>query len=163
MRIEEIQVDAGSKAPPAGDGRLDELRALVGVDLPAPFVAFLKTAGGRRISKYGFKSGDYTGTFACPVVYSLHADFGEYDLIKELRDARTHNGVPPEVVPFACCLNGPSDGVMYLDLTQKGGGRVTAYMAGKPAWTGRNTRGAWIDVADSFQGYLEALLVDSDD
>ncbi|WP_181198438.1 hypothetical protein [Enhygromyxa salina] len=51
--------------------------------------------------------------------------------------------------------------MLYLDLTSSGGGRVVGYFEAKPAWTGRNTEGTWLDVADSFAGYLEALVEES--
>lgn len=158
MQIDALQPAPDAPSPPAGDGALAELRALVGVELPPLFVRFLQAVNGRSIEQYGFKLDGFEGTFQCPIVYSLHAGFGAHSLIAELRDAREHNGVPPEVIPFACRLNGRADGVMYLDLTASGGGRVMAWLAARPAWTGRNPESGWFVVAPSFEAYVEMLF-----
>ncbi len=156
MMFRDLETDPVDTEP-TGAFLDEDLATLTGVDIPPSFLEFLLRVGGRSITQCGFKIAPYEGTFAFPHVYSLHRGYGEYALIDELKAAREINGIPPEVIPFACEINGPYEGVMYLDLTTDGNGRVLVFATAKPGWIGQNTEDAWLDVSEDFDGYVELL------
>jgi hypothetical protein len=130
----------------------------IGAPLPEPFLEFLRVAGGCSMTWYGFKISPYAGTFAYPHVYSLRTVGGGYKLLDELQEMRGRfEEIPREIVPFACASIGPWDGFLYLDLTHEGAGRVMAYAVAKPAWVGRNTADAHLEVAGDIDEYLRLL------
>lgn len=134
------------------------LQDKIGVALPESFLEFLRVAGGCSMTKYGFKISPYQGTFGYPHVYSLRTAGGGYMLLNELQAMRDRfEGIPREIVPFACASNGPWDGFLYLDLTDDGAGRVMAYAVAKPAWVGRNSENAHLEVANDIDEYLGLL------
>lgn len=84
-------------------------------------------------------------------------DFLDGTFVGEIRAARQYQEAPPGILPFA--RNGGGS-MVYLDLTEEGKGRVVAFVEGLPEWTGLRTQSAFIELASSFDEYVDKLRID---
>lgn len=130
----------------------------LGASLPGSFREFLRAAGGGAL-EYVFdvptpRGGTEPMTFGA--IFSTHASDPE-NLLRELASARELIKVPPGVLPFARDGGGS---VVYLDLSPEGGGRVVAFLDARPAWTGRERASGFVELATSFDAYVEKLRID---
>ena len=130
----------------------------LGASLPGSFREFLRAAGGGAL-EYVIdvptpRGGTEARTFGS--IFSAHASDPE-NLLRELVSARELIKAPPGVLPFARDGGGS---VVYLDLSPEGRGRVVAFLAGRPAWTGRERASGFVELATSFDAYVEKLRID---
>ena len=93
-------------------------------------------------------------TFFC----ADEGDFCDETLVGEIRAARKHTDMPVRILPFA---RDGGNSMVYLDLTEEGGGRVLAYVQELPDWTGKRTHGL-MELAPSFDAWLDSLYIDRD-
>lgn len=144
--------------PPASDDELRAVEGALGAALPASFREFLRAAGGGAVEYVidvpTSRGGTEPMTFGS--IFSAHASDAE-NLLGEISSARAVTEVPPGVLPFARDGGGS---VVYLDLSPEGRGRVVAFLDAKPAWTGRERASGFVELATSFDAYVEKLRID---
>lgn len=132
----------------------------LGAALPDSFRDFLRVAGGGSI-EYVFDvptSGGGTEPMAFGAIFSAHASDRE-NVIDEIASARKGMNTPPGVLPFARDGGGS---IVFLDLSPEGGGKVVALLDSMPAWTGRERASGFVELAASFDAYVEKLHIDRD-
>jgi hypothetical protein len=142
-----------------GPPTLDEIRLIeqaLDRQLPQSFKDFLAVANGGYLDYVIDIAFDGANeAFSFPSIYSTHPQ-SPRAFLAELEIERTIRNIPSSVLPFA------SDGesVVYLDLTIPGFDPVLAWIAGMPGWTGLSAQGGSVRLADSFDGYVDLLMVD---
>lgn len=93
----------------------------------------------------------------CGIFSTGEGEFCDETFVGEIRAAREYQKVPPRVLPFARDGGGS---IAYLDLSAEGRGRVVAFVEGLPAWAGLRTESNFIELASSFDAYVEKLRID---
>ena len=150
----------GAKPPPT-PGQVAAIEALLEAPLPAAFLAFLQVANG-ACCDYACDVPDGEGgveTMGFNTFFSADdGDFCDETLVGEIRAARQHLAMPEKILPFA---RDGGNSMLFLDLTDDGGGRVLAYVEELPGWTGKRARG-YIVLAPSFDAWLDSLYIDRD-
>ena len=151
----------GSAKPPPTSEQLATIEALLGAKLPASFVEFLRVGNGGYIEYViDVPVGDgRVEQLSFSKIFSAAAERdGAETFLVELRSAREHTKVPPGVLPFARDGGGS---IVYLDLSEEGGGRIVAFVTGRPEWTGSHRRqSSFITLAASFDQYVSKLRLD---
>jgi len=135
---------------------ISEIEDLLDAKLPTSFLDFLKAANGGYFEFCIDIEGD---SLSFGSIYQTGKDsngsYGFGTFVGEIESER--NGfleIPRQVLPFA------SDGggsYVYLDLTEEGNGRVVAFVHGLPEWTGKPQEDRFIELAASFDEYLDLL------
>ena len=146
--------------PAPTEAQVAAIESLLGASLPASFREFLQAANGGYLEYVlDVPVGDgrseelsFSGIFSAD-----DGDFCDETLLGEIRSAREYQKVPPGVLPFARDGGGS---IVYLDLSPEGCGRVVAFVAGLPEWTGLRTESAFVEVASSFDEYVSKLRID---
>jgi len=138
----------------------------LGVALPACYRQFLDVANGGTLDHYSVRVPPTPeGEVLCfgDVFYpgrDGHGEYGYGTLLGELREHRRSLDLPREVLPIAQDGGGST---VYLDLTEKGAGRIVALVHGLPAWTGSSRQqDAFVELAPSFDAYVDLLFVDEE-
>jgi hypothetical protein len=129
----------------------------LGPALPKGFTDFLRAAHGGRMD-YSFEAeGEEISIGRIFLVGpDNRGQYGFGTLLGELREHQSM-GIPPQVLPFA---QGGGDVRFYLDLTPEGGGSVVIYLKELPEWTGRTQESAFVQIAPSFDAFLDSLRLD---
>ncbi len=144
--------------PAPSEGELDAVEAELGAALPESFREFLKVAHGGYIEYVVDVPVGENSTEELSFCGIHEVGDGEYGTLQgEMRICREHQGIPEGVLPFA--RDGGSS-MVFLDLTSEGGGRVVAYVQGLPEWTGLRTESAFVELASSFDEYVDMLRID---
>lgn len=146
--------------PPPSESQLRAIEDELGAKLPPSFREYLNAANGGYL-EYVIDVPTGTGQVESLSFCSLFsADVGTFcdeTFIGEIRSGREYTKIPKEVLPFARDGGGS---IVYLDLTPQGNGRVVAFVEGLPAWAGKRTESAFIEIASSFDDYVNKLRVD---
>ena len=151
----------GAKSPPTEE----QLRAIeeeLGAELPLSFKEYLTAANGGYLEytiEVRMKSGKTEFMSFCGLFSADIGAFCDETFIGEIRSGREYAKIPKGVLPFA--RDGGAS-IVYLDLTPEGNGRVVAFVMGLPEWTGLRTESAFIEVASSFDDYVDKLRIDVD-
>ena len=152
-------VFSGAKPPPT-PRQIAAIEELVGAELPDSFLDFFRVANGAYLDfiiDVPVGDGTTEELSFCSVFSVEDTDFGPGTVIGEIHAGRKHQGLPRGVLPFA---RDGGHSMVYLDLSPKGRGRVLAFVAGLPGWTGHRQDSAILQLADSFDGYLDMLRLD---
>lgn len=151
----------GAKAPPS-ESQLRAIEDELGAELPLSFQQYLDVANGGYL-EYIIDIPTGTGQFEALSFCGLFsADIGTFcdeTFIGEIRSGREYKKIPNGVLPFARDGGGS---IVYLDLSSAGNGRVVAFVEGLPSWAGKRTESAFIELASSFDEYVDKLKVDLD-
>jgi hypothetical protein len=138
----------------------EEFEDLLGGRLPVDYRHFLEKCSGARLNyNVELVSPDGEHEVLCfDTTFALESG-GDWDTNPfELRAAREAEGFPEEgVLPIARDAGGS---VLYLDLRESG--RVVAFVHGLPEWTELVRHDSLVEVAPSFQDYLERLFISDD-
>jgi len=152
---------ARAKSAPT-DAELAAIEGLLGARLPTGFREFLRVAnGGYAEYVIDVPLGDgRKEPMSFSSIYSA-ADADKFGtLVGELRAARERFRIPPGVLPFA--RDGGAS-IVFLDMSASGNGRVVAFVEGLPEWTGSRTESAFVELASSFDEYIDKLRIDRDE
>jgi len=150
-----------AKAPPS-ESQLRAIEDELGAKLPLSFKQYLDVANGGYL-EYEIDVPTGTGEFE-PVSFCglFSADIGNFcdeTFIGEIRSGREYTKIPHGVLPFARDGGGS---IVYLDLSSEGKGRVVAFVEGLPSWASKRTESAFIELASSFDEYVDKLKLDLD-
>lgn len=149
----------GAKSPPS-DSQLRAIEDELGAKLPPSFREYLNSANGGYL-EYVIDVPTGTGQVEwlsfCGLFSADIGTFCDETFIGEIRSGREYTKIPKGVLPFARDGGGS---IVYLDLTQNGNGRVVAFVEGLPGWAGKRTESVFIEVASSFDEYMNKLRVD---
>jgi cell wall assembly regulator SMI1 len=150
---------------PPTQSEINSIEMLLGTSLPPEFKAFLDLANGGYIPYLVNVPPSADGEpMAFSVIFSTKPDqrgeFGYDTFIGEIENARRVFRLPHAVLPFSHDGGGS---VLFLDLTPEGRGRVVAFVRGLPAWTGLREESAFIEVAPSFNEFVDRLYRDPED
>lgn len=149
----------GAKSPPS-DSQLRAIEDELGAKLPTSFREYLNSANGgylEYVIDMPAGTGQVEGLSFCGLFSADIGTFCDETFIGEIRSGREHTKIPKGVLPFARDGGGS---IVYLDLTQNGNGRVVAFVEGLPGWAGKRTESVFIEVASSFDEYINKLRVD---
>lgn len=149
----------GAKPSPS-KAQIYEIEKLLGAKLPSSFKAYLESANGgylEYVIDVPTGNGNAEAICFCSLFSAESGDFCDETFIGEIKAAREHSKIPSGILPFARDGGGS---IVYLDLTTKGNGRVVAFVHGLPAWAGKRTESAYIELAESFDGYINKLRID---
>jgi hypothetical protein len=159
-RFRHLAIERAKPEPTAAEFAAIEL--LLGARLPSSFRDFLRLANGGYLEyQIDVPVGDgRTEPLSFCDIFSA-ADIDEFGtLVGETRAARKNFGAPPGVLPFARDGGGS---MVFLDLSPSGNGRVVAFVEGLPAWTGLRTESAFVELARTFDEYVDKLEIDRED
>jgi hypothetical protein len=150
-----------SKGPP-DPVEVEALEEKLGRELPSDFREFIEVANGGScdyLVSVPVKPGGEEMFF--PGIYSIgrnrQGEYGEGNMLWELEAERQVKNLPRGVLPFA---HSGDDGVVFLDLTATGAGRVVAFV---PGWAGGVegvAKSSFVVVAPSFSEFVGMLHVD---
>lgn len=150
----------GAKPAPT-PRQIAAIETLLEASLPRAFLAFLQVANGAYFD-YTTDVPDGNGgveKMGFNTFFSAdEGDFCDETLVGEIRAARKHTDMPLRILPFA---RDGGNSMLYLDLTDEGGGRVLAYVQELPDWTGKRAQGL-MELAPSFDAWLDSLYIDRD-
>lgn len=146
---------------PLGPFRAEELAQVeqeLGAALPVAFTEFLAVAQGGTSEYVLDAEGEEISLGSIfRVGTNERGEYGYGTLLGELREHRREKRLPQQVLPFS---QGGGDVWFYLDLTPEGSGRVVVFLQGLPEWTGRSQDSRFVQVAPSFNAFLDSLRVD---
>ena len=148
--------------PPPTNAQLAAIEALLGASLPASFREFLQVAHGgflEYVVDVPFGNGKSEPLSFCSIFSAEDGDFCDETFVGEIRSGRQYVKLPPGVLPFARDGGGS---MVYLDLSPEGHGRVVAFVEGLPAWTGLRSESTFVELASSFDAYVNKLRIDRD-
>jgi len=148
-----------AKAPPS-EAQLRAIEDELGVKLPPSFREYLNVANGgylEYVIDVPTGTGQIEGLSFCGLFSADTGTFCDETFIGEIRSGREYAKIPKEVLPFARDGGGS---IVYLDLTSQGDGRVVAFVEGLPGWAGKRTESAFVEIAASFDDYVNKLRVD---
>ena len=160
-RFRHLAIERAKPAPT--EAELAEIEALLGASLPVSFRDFLQVANGGYLEfviDVPLGDGKTEPLSFCGVFSTEDGDFCDETFVGEIRAAREYQRIPPGVLPFARDGGGS---IVYLDLTDQGRGRVVAFVEGLPPWAGKRTESAFVEVASSFDEYVEKLKINRGD
>lgn len=149
----------GAKPPPS-DSQLHAIEDELGAKLPLSFREYLNAANGgylEYVIDVPTGTGQVEGLSFCGLFSADVGDFCDETFVGEIRSGREYTKTPKGVLPFARDGGGS---IVYLDLTPQGNGRVVAFVQGLPAWAGKRTDSGFIEIASSFDEYVNKLRVD---
>jgi hypothetical protein len=133
---------------------LKPVEKLVGGVLPALLREFLLAAQGGSID-YVFHVPTGKKKTEAMVFGQI---FALADLPKEIALQRDTRNAPAGVLPIA---RTGGDDTLFVELG-KHRARVIAHLTGRPAWTGRKRGEGLVELASSFEAYLDGLHIDVD-
>jgi hypothetical protein len=150
-----------AKAPPS-ESQLRAIEDELGAELPLSFKQYLDVANGGYLAYTidvptaagQLEALSFSGLFSADTGTSCDETF-----VGEIRSGREYTNIPEGVLPFA--RDGGAS-IVYLDLSSAGNGRVVAFVEGLPEWTGKRSESAFIELASSFDEYVDKLRVDLD-
>jgi hypothetical protein len=148
-RFRHLAIERYKPAPTPA--QMAEVEAALGAKLPNLVRDFLIAAQGGSID-YVFDVPLARGKTE-PMVFGQI--FAVADLPAEIASAREHLAAPIGVLPFA---RDGGDSTVLIDAK----GKVVAALTGRPEWTGRKRASGFVDLAPSFDAYLDGLHVDRD-
>lgn len=150
-----------AKSPPS-ETQLRAIEDELGAKLPLSFKEYLAVANGgclEYVIDIPSGSGDTEPISFCGLFSAEIGTFCDETFIGEIRSGREYTKIPKGVLPFARDGGGS---IVYLDLSREGNGRVVAFVMGLPEWAGKRTESAFIEVASSFDEYVDKLRFDVD-
>ncbi len=159
-RFHHLAIERAKPAPT--ESEFAAIEALLGASLPASFRDFLSVANGGYMEyeiDVPMSNGRTEPLSFCGIVSADEGTFCDETFLGEIRSAREYQKIPSGVLPFARDGGGS---IVYLDLTAEGKGRVVAFVEGLPEWAGLRTQSAFIEIAPSFDSYVERLRIDRD-
>jgi hypothetical protein len=157
-RYRHLAIDRAKPAPTAL--QFTAIEKLLGARLPSSFRAFLKVANGAYVEymiDVPFDDGKSEPLCFCSIFSADDGDFLDGTFVGEIRSARQYQKIPFGILPFARDGGGS---MVYLDLSDNGKGRVIAFVEGLPEWTGLRTQSAFVELASSFDEYVDKLRID---
>jgi hypothetical protein len=157
-RFRHLAIERAKPAP--GKEQLAAIEDLLGAALPASFREFLQVANGgylKYVIDVAFGDGKSEPLSFCGIFSAENGDFCDETFVGEIRSSREYQKIPPGVLPFARDGGGS---MVYLDLSPEGNGRVIAFVEGLPEWTGLRTKSEYIELASSFDDYVNKLRID---
>ena len=158
-RYRHLAIEDAKPAPTAR--QIAAIEALLEAPLPPAFLAFLKVANGACFD-YTTDVPDGNGgveKMGFNTFFSAdEGDFCDETLVGEIRAARQHTDMPMRILHIA---RDGGNSMVYLDVTEEGGGRVLAYVQELPDWTGKRAHGL-MELAPSFDAWLDSLYIDRD-
>jgi len=147
--------------PPPTDDEIADLEFALGAIVPASFREFLEHANGASLNyvfEVTFPDGE-TALEDAGTVLRLGQHRGPYETFPgELKTAREIMKIPPAVLPFARA----GGNMLFLDLRDEEQGRVIGFIHGLPTWTGRRSDSNYVEVAKSFNEFVEKLQLNRD-
>ena len=149
----------GAKPPPS-ESQLHEIEELLDAKLPASFKEYLQVANGgylEYVIDVPMESGQSEPLSFCGLFTADSGTFCDETFVGEIRSGREYAKIPKGVLPFARDGGGS---IVYLDLSPTGNGRVVAFVQGLPAWAGKRTESALIELAPTFDQYVDMLRID---
>ena len=159
-RYRHLAIEGAKPAPT--ERELQEIEELLGAKLPLSFREYLKVANGGSLEyviDVPTGAGE-TEPLSFSSLFSAEAGtFCDETFMGEIRSGREHAKIPKGVLPFARDGGGS---IVYLDLTPEGNGRVVAFVHGLPEWAGKRTESAFLELAPSFDEYVDKLRIDLD-
>jgi hypothetical protein len=157
-RFRHVAIERAKPAPT--NEQLAAIEDLLGAPLPASFRAFLHVANGGYI-EYVIDvplGGDKSEALGFSGIFSANdGNFCDGTFVGEIRSSREYQKIPQGVLPFARDGGGS---MAYLDLSSQGNGRIVAFVHGLPEWTGLRTHSKYIELASSFDEYVDKLRID---
>ncbi len=160
-RYRHLAIDCDNPGP--SDEAVRKLEALLEARLPQAFKDYLQVAnGGHHEYSFDVPTGQGgTEPMSFSGLFSASDDEASVEtFISEIHSARQYANMPKGVLPFARDGGGS---VLYLDLTDEGKGRVIAFVHGLPEWAGARSESALIELAASFDDYIDRLYISRDD
>jgi hypothetical protein len=148
--------------PPPDELQLRRIETLLGARLPDSFKEYLAAANGgylEYVIDVETGQGRTEPLSFCGLFSANESGSDGETLIGAIRLGREVSKIPKGVLPFARDGGGS---IVYLDLSPSGNGRVVAFVHGLPEWAGRRTKDALVELAPSFDEYVEKLRVDRD-
>jgi hypothetical protein len=153
----------GSRTPPPTGEQIALVERLVGRSLPADYLALLRSCNGCQPTLDYFTVETAWGLqdYQVGAFYALSAATADTDDSGEVvwRYLNGDPDVPPGVLPIGLT---PLGDEIYLDLTERGAGRVVLVQHELPAWASgdlpANTE-LLFEVAPSFAAFLDMLTV----
>jgi hypothetical protein len=151
-----------SKGPPDPD-EVEAIERTLGARLPVDFREFLDVANGGSCDYLISVPVTPEGVdMFFPGIYlagkNRKGEYSEGTFLWEIEAERQVKRLPREVLPFA---HSGDDGVVFLDLTDRGAGRVIAFI---PGWAGGSEgagKSSFVVLAPSFADYVSLLRVDA--
>lgn len=160
-RFRHLAIERAKPAP--SDEQLRGIEDLLGAKLPGSFCKFLRVANGGYVEyviDVPMGDGKTEALSFCGIFSADEGTFCDETFVGEIRSGREYAKIPLGVLPFARDGGGS---IVYLDLSDEGRGRVVAFVEGLPAWTGLRTESAFIELASSFDEYVDKLHIDRGD
>jgi hypothetical protein len=157
-RFRHLAIERAKPAPTRE--QLAAVEGLLGAPLPASFRDFLDVANGgylEYVIDVPFGDGRSEPLSFCGIFSAEEGEFCDETFVGEIRSSREYQKIPPGVLPFARDGGGS---MAYLDLSPEGNGRVVAFVQGLPQWTGLRQKSEYIELASSFDEYVEKLRID---
>jgi hypothetical protein len=157
-RYRHLAIDRAKPAPTPV--QLSSIERLLGAQLPTSFREFLQVANGGYIEymiDVPFGDGKSEPLCFCSIFCADEGNFLDETFVGEINSARQYQKVPTGILPIARDGGGS---MLYLDLSPEGKGRVVAFVEGLPEWTGLRTQSAFIELASSFDEYVDKLRID---
>ena len=157
-RYRHLAIDRAKPAPTPV--QLTSIERLLGAQLPTSFREFLQVANGGYIEymiDVPFDDGKSEPLCFCSMFCADEGNFLDGTFAGEINSARQYQKVPTGILPIARDGGGS---MLYLDLSPEGKGRVVAFVEGLPEWTGLRTQSAFIELASSFDEYVDKLRID---
>ena len=149
-KFRHIPIDGVRTAPTRQ--QLVQIERELGLPLPSLFRDFFVTAAGGHIEHVvDVRMADAETEELC-----FSSIFDADEVLREIPRHRLGMKIPNQVLPFARDGGGST---AYLDLTHDGAGRVVALVVGLPAWTGRPRETSFVEVASSFDAFLDLLRI----
>jgi hypothetical protein len=159
-RYRHLAIEGAKPAP--SESQLLEIEELLGAKLPSSFKEYLQVANGgylEYVVDVPMESGQSEALSFCGLFTADSGTFCDETFVGEIRSGREYAKIPRGVLPFARDGGGS---IVYLDLSPTGNGRVVAFVEGLPGWAGKRTESALIELAPSFDQYVEILRIDLD-
>jgi hypothetical protein len=160
-RFRHLAIERAKPAPT--EEQIRAIEALLGARLPASFREFLCVANGGYIEyviDVPMGGGTTEPLCFCGIFSAEKGTFCDETFLGEIRAGREYSKIPAGVLPFARDGGGS---IVYLDLSDEGHGRVVAFVEGLPEWTGLRTESTFIELAPSFDEYVDKLHIDRGD
>ena len=157
-RYRHLAIEGAKPAP--SESQLIEIEELLGAKLPLSFKEYLQVANGGYLGyvvDVPTEHGQSEALSFCGLFTADSGTFCDETFVGEIRSGREYAKIPEGVLPFARDGGGS---IVYLDLSPAGNGRVVAFVEGLPAWAGKRTESALIELAPSFDQYVEMLRID---
>jgi uncharacterized protein YkvS len=150
-----------AKAPPS-ESQLHAIEDELGAVLPLSFKQYLDVANGgylEYIIDVPTGTGEFEAVSFCGLFSADTGTFCDETFVGEIRSGREYTKIPKGVLPFARDGGGS---IVYLDLSSAGNGRVVAFVEGLPGWASKRNESAFIELASSFDEYVDKLKLDLD-